>query len=139
MKINAFIALILLIFSGMASADDNNGIILTNYEQPKSNLAVAFQNEAFKLRGAKSKKLLMLEVYQGFEFDKVDLSEYDSILLVGEADSVEAAMMELLGFGSSANAVILDNIHGDLVVKKRVKTNFEPDNVFAHHLLNMVR
>ena len=137
MKINAFIALILINFSGVASAD-NNGVLLTNYEQPKSNLAVAFQNEAFKLRGSTPKKLLMLEVYQGFEFDKVDLSEYDSILLIGEADSVETAMMELLGFGSSANAVILDNIHGDLVVKKRVKTNLEPDSIYAHRLLSMI-
>ena len=137
MKINAFIALILINFSGVASAD-NNGVLLTNYEQPKSNLAVAFQNEAFKLRGSTPKKLLMLEVYQGFEFDKVDLSEYDSILLIGEADSVETAMMELLGFGSSANAVILDNIHGDLVVKKRVKTNLEPDSLYAHRLLSMI-
>ncbi|MCG9604097.1 hypothetical protein [Vibrio chagasii] len=137
MKINAFIALILISFSGVASAD-NNGVLLTNYEQPKSNLAVAFQNEAFKLRGSTPKKLLMLEVYQGFDFDKVDLSEYDSILLIGEVDSVESAMMELLGFGSSANAVILDNIHGDLVVKKRVKTNLEPDSIYAHHLLSMI-
>ncbi|PML57737.1 hypothetical protein [Vibrio lentus] len=138
MKFNALIALVLLCFSSVVSANDNTGIVLTSYDQPKSNLAVAFQDEAFKLRGISSRKLLMLEVYQDFEFDKVDLSEYDSILLVGEPVNVEVAMMELLGFGISANAVILDNIHGDLVVKKRARIDFEPDIMFANRLLNMI-
>lgn len=140
MKLNKIIIFALLVFLSTTSAyaNDKLGIILTSYDQPKSDLAIAFQNEALKRKGIYSKALLMLEVHEEFQLKGVDLSKYDSILLLGDPKGVESTMMTLLGFGVSSNALILDNIHGDITVKRRIKTDIESDIDFAESLLNML-
>ncbi|MCS0540249.1 hypothetical protein NXY55_09580 [Aeromonas veronii] len=136
-KINLLV-LSAVIFSSFVSAKDGAEVTSGRNIYSGATLADYFDSGVSKLKSSISKKILVVEVYDGSEFDKEKIKNADSIIIVGKPVDVESAMMNLLGFSVSSNAVLLDNIHGKLTVKTRKKTDYESEEIYVQNLLKMI-
>lgn len=142
MRVNRY--LIPLLFCGNISL--SNALTIDDYRPSTNSLSVAIHRVSEELNDRNkmnlSNRVLILDT-QNIKDDDYNVSffkQYDSLLLVGDNESVSSTMEKLFGFSVNSDSLLIDNINGpgEIKVKRYAPNEKIPDDIKAIGLLKML-
>lgn len=124
----------------------SNALTIDDYRPSTNSLSVAIHRVSEELNDRNkmnlSNRVLILDT-QNIKDDDYNVSffkQYDSLLLVGDNESVSSTMEKLFGFSVNSDSLLIDNINGpgEIKVKRYAPNEKIPDDIKAIGLLKML-
>lgn len=133
-----------LLFLGNMSL--SNALTIDDYIPSTNSLSLAIHKVSNELNDSKkinlSNRILIVDTQniKDGTYDVGFFKTYDSLLLIGNNESVGCMMEKLFGFSVNSDTLLIDNINGPGEIKvKRYAPNEEiPDEIKAIGLLKML-